>query len=90
IKDKIEAINTEMDALTATGASQEALNQRQQELTNGLYEQLAALGITGKEAEEFAKKLGLIPDHKSTVIDMTVDDEAAKQDIDALIDKVTS
>ncbi len=89
-KDKIEAINTEMDALTATGASQEALNQRQQELTNGLYEQLAALGITGKEAEAFAKKLGLIPDHKSTVIDMTVDDEAAKQDIDALIDKVTS
>ncbi len=89
-KDKIEAINAEMDALTATGASQEALNQRQQELTNGLYEQLAALGITGKEAEEFAKKLGLIPDHKSTVIDMTVDDEAAKQDIDALIDKVTS
>lgn len=85
---KIKAINAEVDAYAKTGATQTEVNARQESLTQGLYDQLAALGIVGDEAKAFAEKLGLIPEHKATTIDMTVDSEAAEQDLDKLIGKV--
>lgn len=50
-----------------------------------LIRKLEAFGITGKEAEKYADKLGLIPDRIDTFIDVNTDDAQGK--IDSLVEK---
>lgn len=84
-REKITAINREIQALIKTGATQDEVNARQETLTSGLYQQLQALGIVGEEAEEFARKLGLIPHHVATTIDMSANTKEAATRINQFV-----
>ncbi|MFT4280258.1 phage tail tape measure protein, partial [Microbacterium sp.] len=50
---------------------------------DSLIDMLGRFGITGKAAEEYADKLGLIPDHVETYVEAVTD--PAKQDIERFI-----
>jgi tape measure domain-containing protein len=87
--DAVDGINNQMNAYANTGATQSEVTAKADELTGAFYQQLEAAGLNEDQARQLGEAIGLIPDYKATVIDMTVDDEAAKQDLDDLLAEVS-
>lgn len=79
----VKSINDQMDAYAKAGHTQDEVTAKQDELTNSLYQQLVATGMSDAAARQLADAVGLIPDHKATKIDVLT--EGAEADLDQLL-----
>lgn len=84
----VDGINRGAQALVNMGAPQSEINAYMEESMGGFGKGAESAGAYAEEVQQLARDLGLVPSYTSSVIDMTVEKEAAEQDIDTLLDSV--
>lgn len=84
----VDGINRGAEALVKQGATQTEINAYMDQAMSDFGGAAESAGAYDTEVQQLAQDLGLVPSHTSAVIDMTVEKEAAEQDLDSLLDSV--
>lgn len=80
----VDGINRQAQAMVDQGATQSEINKFLEDSKGKFSEAAISAGAYEEEVGGLATQLGLVSQYKSMVIDMTVETEAASQDLDSL------
>lgn len=89
VRDKIRAVDDELRAMQKNGSGQEELNNKREEYTNALIDQISALDGNREAAAALVEELGGIPETISTIVEFDGDKAPVLAEVSNVIEEVT-